>query len=243
MLQGLMKVIAAKGNQEKGKKDSRRFSEGGLTLVECLVAIAVASTTSAAIAPMMAFSVATRVQNQKTEQALQLAQGEFDKIRLVVEQGGDYGGRLSSLSLLTAPAATASVAGVAAPTAFIASTATTIAITQARKIDTDGDGDTDFAIQSFRTRGIELPSQTPGVTASTPVVFDLGVRIYDARAESNLGSLTASTTRLSFTSGEGGRGRQPLAVLYGQMAQGDREGSLCQYWQFTGSTPTNLQCN
>ena len=43
---------------------------------------------------MMVFSVATRVQNQRTEQALQIAQAEVDKVRLVVEQGGDYGDRV-----------------------------------------------------------------------------------------------------------------------------------------------------
>ena len=217
--------------------------KAGLTLIECLVAIVVIAITMAAIGPMMVFSVATRVQNQKTEQALQLAQGEIDKVRLVVEQGGDYGGRLSNLSLVAAPASISIPTAVAAPTApFILSTETATATTQARKIDTDGDGKSDFAIQLFRTKGIELPSQTVGVTASTPVVFNVGVRVYDARAESNLGSLVTSTTSLTFTSGEGNRGRRPLAVLYGQIAQGDRDGSLCQYWQFTGSTPTSLQC-
>jgi prepilin-type N-terminal cleavage/methylation domain-containing protein len=238
MLQSLKKTIWA-----NNKPDSSKVREEGLTLMECLVAIVVIAITVAAIGPMLVFTVATRVQNQKTEQALQLAQGEIDKVRLVVEQGGDYGGKLRGLSLLAAPASISSPTAVAVPTAFIASTASTTAITQARRIDTDGDGDNDFAIQLFRTQGIELPSQTAGITASTPVVFNIGVRVYDARAESNLGSLVASTTSLTFTSGEGNRGRRPLAVLYGQIAQGDRDGSLCQYWEFTGSTPTNLQCN
>lgn len=220
-----------------------RPQEEGLTLIECLVAIMVIAVTVAAIGPMMVFSVATRVQNQKTEQALQLAQGEIDKVRLVVEQGGDYGKRLADLSLAVAPASVSAPSAVAAPTAaFISSTATATAIAQARKIDTDGDGNSDFAIQLFRTKGVELPSQTVGVTEATPVVFNVGVRVYDARAERNLGSLSPVTSSLVFTSGEGNRGRQPLAVLYGQIAQGDRDGSLCQYWQFTGTTPTTLQC-
>lgn len=239
MLQSLKKKMLA-----HNKPDKLNTHDQGLTLIECLVAIVVTAITVAAVGPMMVFSVATRVQNQKTEQALQLAQGEIDKVRLVVEQGGDYGGRLNALSLVTAPATISSPTAVAAPAvAFLASTATATATTQARKFDTDGDGDNDFAIQLFRTRGIELPSQTAGVTASTPVVFNIGVRVYDARAESNLGSLVTSTTSLTFTSGEGGRGRRPLAALYGQIAQGDRDESLCQYWEFTGSTPTNLRCN
>lgn len=215
-------------------------SEAGLTLIECLVAIVVIAVTTASIGPMMVFSVATRVQNQKTEQALQLAQAEVDKVRLVVEQGGDYGSRLSNLKLFNVTT-TSNVTAVQAPNNFIASNASVTNERQARSIDIDGDGQNDFAVQLFRTKGVELPSQTPGVTLSTPVVFNYGVRIYDARANST--ALVASTTRLGFTSGEGDRGRRPLAVLYGQIAQGDRSGSLCQYWEFAGSSPTTLQCN
>ncbi len=230
------------------KPDRFSTSEAGLTLIECLVAIVVIALTSASVAPMMVFSVATRVQNQKTEQALQLAQAEVDQIRLVVEQGGDYGDRLSNLSLLKLnPAVALTAFDALPPVEFIASTATLDRVVEARMIDTDGDGDDDFAIQRFRTEGIEVTSQTPGVVSSTPVVFDLGVRVYDARAQKNLvgaspAGLIASTAGLTFTSGEGDRGRQPLAVLYTQIAQGDRDGSLCQYWEFTGSSPTDLQC-
>lgn len=223
----------------KGKQHSSRSAEAGLTLIECLVAIVVIGVTTASIGPMMVFSVATRVQNQKTEQALQLAQAEIDKVRLVIEQGGDYGDRLNGLKVYKVT--TSSVTAVQSPNSFIASTASVTGERQARKIDIDGDGRDDFAIQLFRTPGTELRPQTPGVTASTPVVFNYGVRVYDARAST--ASLIASTARLGLTSGEGDRGRRPLAALYGQMGQGDRDSSLCQYWRFAGSTPTALQCN
>lgn len=219
----------------------RGCSQKGLTLIECLVAIAVIGLTTATIAPMVVFAVATRVQNQKTEQALQLAQGEIDKVRLIVEQGGDYGDRLIGINLLAATASVASA--VPAPNVLVASTASTTSANQAREVDIDGDGDNDFLIQLFRTQGIELPPETIGTTASTPVAFDVGVRVYDARAAANISSLTAESADLTFTSGEGDRGTQPLAVLYSQITQGDRTGSLCQYWEYTGSTPTGLQCN
>ncbi len=228
------------------KTNNLRSGESGLTLIECLVAIVVIAATTATIAPMLLFSVATRVQNQKTEQALQLAQAEMDKVRLIVEQGGDYGDLLfTNAKLLAAPPATTSIALVAAPTAptdFISNTASVTSVTQARRVDIDNDGDNDFAIQLFRTQGIEVGPQTGGVTRDTPIVFDIGVRVYDARAELSSLPLLTDEAALTFTSGEGERGRQPLAVLYSQIAQGDRNGSLCQYRQFTGSTLTGMQC-
>jgi len=218
--------------------------EEGLTLIECLVAVVVIAITTAAIAPMLIFSVATRVQNQKAEQALQLAQSEIDKIRLEVEQGGDYGQRLLDLSLFSTPSTNAVTAS--APTSFIASTATVTNWAQAKKIDFDGDGDADFAIQLFRTPGIEVPPEFGG-SVNTPVVFDVGVRVYDARAEVNIGSLDRTEAGLTFTSGDGDRSRRPLAALYSQVSQGDRDGGLCQYWEYTTSTPGvmpgDLVCN
>lgn len=217
----------------------------GLTLIECLVAIVVIGTTTAAIGPMMIFSVATRVQNQKTEQALQLAQGEIDKVRLVIEQGGDYGDKLNNLKLFKSTGSFASTNATAAsvlpPNSFIPSTATVGNERQARLIDIDGNGSNDFAIQLFRTPGLEVRAQTAGITASTPVVFNLGVRVYDARADST--ALTTSTASLTFTSGEGQRRQRPLAVIYSQIGQGDRDASLCQYWRYQGSTSAALRCN
>lgn len=225
----------------KDKPNDPHSSEAGLTLIECLVAIAVIAITTASIGPMMVFSVATRVQNQKVEQALQLAQAEIDKVRLTVEQGGDYGQRLRNLSLYAAPSTISVAANVSAPTTFLASTASVSSITQARKVDIDGDGAPDFAIQLFRTTGREVAPVTGSV--STPVVFQVGVRVYDARAESRLPGLERDEAGLAFTSGEGERGRRPLAVLYSQIAQGDRNGALCEYFRFAGSTPTGLVCN
>lgn len=229
----------------KEKPNNSRSSEAGLTLIECLVAIAVIGITTASIGPMMVFSVATRVQNQKAEQALQLAQAEIDKVRLTVEQGGDYGQRLRNLSLY--PTTISVAANVPAPNAFVGNTTSStpsVAVRQARMIDIDGDTAPDFAIQLFRTPGIEVPP-TIG-TVSTPVVFQVGVRVYDARAagrQVTTPGLERDEAGLAFTSGEGERGRRPLAVLYSQVGQGDRNGSLCQYWRFAGSTPTGLVCN
>ncbi|MEO0705930.1 MAG: type II secretion system protein, partial [Cyanobacteria bacterium J06649_5] len=215
-------------------------STAGLTLIECLVAIAVMGLTAAAIGPMMIFSVATRVQNQRADQALQLAQGEIDRVRLVVELGGEYKNKLDALPLPSTPSTTTTEVRLVNPPAQFFSTAGSItAPTHARTIDTDSDGDDDYAVQLFRTEGISV--------GSTPIVFDVGVRVYDARrATPNLGSLKAEPAGLKFTSGEGEGGTRPLAVLYTQIAQGDRDGSLCQHWELlssAGSVPSGLICD
>lgn len=213
-------------------------STAGLTLIECLVAIAVMGLTAAAIGPMMIFSVATRVQNQRAEQALQLAQGEIDRVRLVVELGGEYKDKLDALPL-PSTTTTSEVRLVASPAQFFSTTGSIFLPTHARTIDTDNDGDEDYAVQLFRTEGVSV--------GSTPIVFDVGVRVYDARrAAPNLGSLNTEPAGLKFTSGEGEGGTRPLAVLYTQIAQGDRDGSLCQHWELlssAGSVPSGLICD
>lgn len=214
----------------------------GLTLIECMVAIAVIGMTTAAIGPMLIFSVATRIQNQRADQALQLAQSEIDRVRLVVELGGDYQDDLAAIPLPSTE--TSIVRNVDAPTAFESSTSDIMDVTDARLVDIDGDGDDDYAIQLFRTEGISA--------GSTPVIFDVGARVYDARrARANLtGGLAIDTAGLTFTSGEGQTGTRPLAVIYSQISQGDRGASLCQQWELlsttpgtAGATPSSMVCD
>lgn len=62
-------------------------SDQGLTLIEGLVAILIISAVTTAITPMMFLSVATRVQNRRAEQAVQLAHGQIDQVRVLIDQG------------------------------------------------------------------------------------------------------------------------------------------------------------
>ncbi|MEO1387332.1 MAG: prepilin-type N-terminal cleavage/methylation domain-containing protein [Cyanobacteria bacterium J06634_6] len=222
-------------------------SDAGLTLIECLVAIVVIAITTAAIAPMMIFSVATRVQNQKTEQALQLAQSQIDQVRLTVEQGGDYAARLEELSVVSSPTAATALEIPPPGTGygnFISGDNKATALNHARMFDIDGDEDNDFAVQLFRTKGIVVPAEDPSLD-DTPVTFDVGVRVYDIRAQ-DATTLLKEPAGLAFTSGEGERRTRPLAVIYSQITQGDRNGSLCQYWALNstaGTPPARMLCN
>ncbi len=203
----------------------------GLTLIECLVAISVIGLTAAVMAPVMVFSVATRLQSQRAEQAIQLAQGEVDKIRLMAERGGNFSGALASYPITTA----ASVAATGAPI----STSISLSSTDFAKPVNLGNTNNKFAVQVFRSVG-STPAGSP-----VPIAFDIGVRVYDFNAiQNHSGSLRTDPAALSFTSGEGQRSLRPLAVIYTDIFQGDREGALCAYRQYKGSPASNagLDC-
>ena len=62
-------------------------SESGLTLIECIVAIVIIAVVGVAITPPLFLATAARVQTNRAEQAVQISQGEVDKVRVLVEQG------------------------------------------------------------------------------------------------------------------------------------------------------------
>ncbi len=221
-------------------KQNSYLKSSGLTLLECLVAIAMIGVSSATIAPVMLFSVATRVQSQKAEQALQLARLEIDTIRVEIERG-------NNIFALNYPQTTETENDIAETDApENVSSVLTANLSDARSVDIDDDSDNDFAVQVFRTEGISDPS-------GAPIAFRVGVRVYDVDAVINNPSsaLLKDQASLAFTSGEGQRGLRPLAILYTDIVSGDRDLSLCSYREYTNSfssTPeadinSNIDCS
>ena len=206
---------------EKGKP--KVTFEKGLTLIECLVAIAVIASTIGVIAPVTILAVATRVQNQRAEQAIHIAQSEIDRVRLTVERGGSY--TLDNLASTTGPLQ------AVLPPEDLDSVAASTTTTSARPIDINNDGNDDFAVQLFRTHRDE------DVVDGTPVAVELGVRVYKARSindftASQLGTDEAS---LTMTDGEGEGSTRPLAVLYTTIVQSDRPDSLCDFYRYNST--------
>jgi prepilin-type N-terminal cleavage/methylation domain-containing protein len=216
----------------------KKHNSKGLTLIECLVAIVVISATAAVMAPVMVFSMATRLQSQKAEQALQLAQAEVEKVRLLVERGGDY-----SPTLFAYPSTTTTLTALGAPTAV--SSVSITSPTTAKLINIDDDAEYEFAIQAFRSPGTYITG------SPEPIAFEMGVRVYDyatmQRALSAGTTLRTDQASLGFTSGDGQRGSRPLAVLYTNFLKGDGNGALCQYRRYVSTTAasanTGLECN
>ncbi|MEM8808541.1 MAG: prepilin-type N-terminal cleavage/methylation domain-containing protein [Cyanobacteria bacterium P01_G01_bin.38] len=221
-------------------------SEAGLTLIECLVAIAVIAASVAVITPAVVLAVATRVQNQRAEQAFQVAQSEVDRVKLIVERGGAYTLNIASDTAATTVDEFSEAPGtppvpVVPPPDDINDNTYSTTHTAAKPVDLDDDGNDDFAVQIFRTVGDSAGTQ--------PSAFDLGVRVYRADVvENKLASeLAIEQAGINFTSGEGQSGSRPLAVIYTTVVKGDRERSLCDYHDFIDSaqgttTSTPSQC-
>lgn len=214
-----------------------QVSQQGLTLIECLVAIIVIATVASAITPALVISVATRVQSQKAEQALDVAQGQIDGVRLLVEQGGYAATDLPP----TAPAAIAddepaSMPGPVYATALPSCDAGfTAAAVISCSVDVNDDGTPDFAVQTYRTQGLSV--------SGIPMAFGMGVRVYDYTAVTSgaSGNLPAErSATLGVTGGEGERKEYPLASLYTNVARSEDAESFCNmigYLDSTASTP------
>ena len=84
--------------KQKQHQNLSQPRDGGYTIIESLVAMIVVSVLMIAIAPVMAFSVATRVQARRTELATQAARAYIDALRprttgdAVIKPGGSIKG-------------------------------------------------------------------------------------------------------------------------------------------------------
>jgi len=237
------KMFSSFYKYSRNKKRTEHQAEDGLTLIECLVAIAVIALTSASIAPVLVLSVATRVQNQKSEQALQLAQGEIDRVRLLVERNATYTSDELQLSPASTAALSTAISAVGPPTSSVnvstwsASGYVPSSPFSAKQVNIDNDAAPEYLVQSFRGEA--------AMEGGMPVAFSMGVRVYDFNSVgANPTGLSTDSATLGFTSGEGQRGNRPLAVLYTQIINSDDDRSLCEYLEFLeASVPSSMSCN
>jgi len=206
----------------------------GLTLIECLVAIIMVALVASAITPALVISVATRVQSQKAEQALQLAQSQIDQVRLLAERN-QLNNVTSTATAFFVPEADSGIADNQVqdqdgPT--YGSPVARESLSSPDETFSESLSGHDFAIQLYRTQGLERDDE--------PVAFAMGVRVYDQNAVTSGGSGNLSTEPLALgiTGGEGQRLNRPLAVLYTTVAVSlNEEGdSLCDLIRFTEST-------
>ncbi|OAB57654.1 hypothetical protein AY600_00625 [Phormidium willei BDU 130791] len=228
----LRRVLAA----SKDPTHPGPHSDRGLTLIEGLVAILVVSAVTTAITPMIFLSVATRIQNRRAEQAVQLAHGQIDEVRVLLERGIEDEEDIAQLPYLVEGDLTAREVGPpGSEFNRLLSTNSdcsqsfelgSVSEDQAFRVDVNGDCEEDFFVQTFRTR--EVTANRNGV--EVPIVFEMGVRVYYRNAEFD--SLETEEASLVMTSGEGQQTTRPLATLYTVMSQGDTGISLRSYQCF-----------
>ena len=221
MLQSLLQRMSLLQPRGCNQPSSPNPSSQGLTIIECLVAMVIASIVLAFISPPILLAVATRVQNQKAEQSFELAQSEVDRVRVLLERGSYANSDLPPLS-----ASTTGIGNTSAPasgsTGYTTSR-TSIPATKGFAVDVNQDGTYDFVVQTFRDAGFP-PSET-----ATKIAFEMGVRVYTFSALTSGGTLLTKAAPLGFTSAQGFQNTQPLSVIFTKLTRSDLKESLGTY--------------
>ncbi len=183
-----------KRQQQQNLSDSR---DGGYTIIESLVAMIVVSVLMIAIAPVMAFSVATRVQARRVEQATQAATAYINALRVGAIKPGN-------LSPTPFPAEDTSVPPAApappqSPTALYC-------------VDLDKDGgcndNKDFYIQGFWRNAANNATTDPTTTG-----YELTVRVYRSDVFSSSSPGTIKTEQQSVANSGLGDPKAPVVVM------------------------------
>ncbi|MCL1471496.1 prepilin-type N-terminal cleavage/methylation domain-containing protein [Argonema antarcticum] len=217
-----------------------RSSQSGFSLLEVLVAIAVAAVVISVFTPPIFLAVGTRIQNRRAEQSIQLAQGEIDRVRRLVEQGA-YLESSSPYNPNSLPPSigTGDVKAFGPPTTYT-DEPTQINASKGLRVDANGDGTKDFLVQVFRDTGVVRPVN--GVPRT--FAFNMGVRIYADAATQNIGQLAVpnKAASLGLTTAIGSQKRLPLSMLYTTVVRSDVDHSLCDYHQFNNGGARPAWC-
>ena len=229
-------------------------TERGLTLIEGLLSIVIITITIVAITPPIFWATATRVQNQRAEQALNLAQGEIDRVRALVERRENDSVLLEQLPPVAASVSEIQIREnkdpsprVPAPRSAKASTVISAKvcpnpddgkpasnINQYIQVDVNSDCEPDFLVQTFRSQGLNArggafdPGSSDGLSLSA---FVMGVRVYSFVAKEKLdaGNGKVDPAQLRGTTGLGFQQERPLAVLYSTVVRSSDSDNLEVY--------------
>ncbi len=214
--------------------------QSAFTLIESLVAIIVITITIVSVIPPIFWATATRVQNRRVEQAIQLAQGEIDRVRTGIER------RDFTLADLP-PEYPGGAANAPAPTTIDDTKLRSVSpgcntagdgrppsqVTATIPVDTDPGGNCtpEFYVQVFRGTGVTPSSAIPG---AVPDGLVMGVRVYSIAA----GNAARTTLRTGLetkpgniraTNGLGSQRTRPLAVQYSVIVRSNASDGLSLY--------------
>ena len=195
----------------------QKSQEAGYTIIESLVAMIVVSVLMIAIAPVMAFSVATRVQAKRIEMATQAAKTYIDALRSEALKPGTQ-------EFPTHYTTDKDIQNSAAPAN----------INALYCIDKDGDqtctagSNQDLVVQGYYYNNL------PAATNPAKTGYSLIVRVYRANSfASGVGALKTQKdlqAQQGITSAGLGNLRAPLVEMRTEIGASDRQGaynSLC----------------
>ncbi|MEG3887025.1 hormogonium polysaccharide secretion pseudopilin HpsB [Microcoleus sp. herbarium19] len=190
--------------------------DGGYTIIESLVAMIVVSVLMIAIAPVMAFSVATRVQARRMELATQAARGYIDGLRT-----GAIKPLMDNKDTSTPPAS--------APAPTVAANLYCVDLDE-------NPGCTNNSNKDFLIQGAWRNPTNP--TDPTTTGYELTVRVYRGDAFSAAG--TMETQQQSVANSGLGNPKAPLVVMKTQIPPTTQGGasarqSLCSRLNPTGA--------
>ena len=205
--------------RQQPQSSSHKSQEAGYTIIESLVAMIVVSVLMIAIAPVMAFSVATCVQAKRIEMATQAAKTYIEALRSEALQQGIKG--------FPAPSPTAhELENTPAPTDMTA----LYCIDKDEVQGCQANSNQDLVVQGYYFNNI--PANTNTNPARTG--YSLIVRVYRANSfASGVGSLKTQKdlpAQQGTTSAGLGNLRAPLVEMRTEIGASDREGaynSLC----------------
>lgn len=227
----------------------RSQSESGLTLMESIVVIAIISIMAALTTPPLILAMASRIQARRAEMAMDIAQKEIERVRLLVDRGeytrvnlpdvgeNDSGTTITDIQELPNVAPPNRIVGIPICGVPIQNPCQTGGPQHDRAWWSPS---REFFIQAFRDPGVDLNPPT-----GAPVAFRMGVRVYSKAAAEDINQLQTQIAPLYLSSGAGERAKVrhngtfitaknrqfPLAVVYADMVRGDLVGTLERYRQ------------
>jgi prepilin-type N-terminal cleavage/methylation domain-containing protein len=199
--------------------------EKGLTLVECLAAIVIFGLSITAITSPIMLAMATRVRAYRAQQAMQIAQGEIDRVRLILERGDLP---LAQLTPLLPPnAGDGEPKAVEAPTGEDTACNTTTASNpnQWCRVTLKNE---EFAVQTFRTKTKTPKDISPESKSQTPIGLMMGVRVYPIAAINSNQTLSKEPMSLGF-SAITTSSAAPLVAIYTPIVRSDLDKSADIY--------------
>ncbi|MEG4116566.1 hormogonium polysaccharide secretion pseudopilin HpsB [Microcoleus sp. N9_B4] len=167
--------------KQKQHQNLSQPRDGGYTIIESLVAMIVVSVLMIAIAPVMAFSVATRVQARRTELATQAAKAYINGLR---SQSIKFGGTIKGFPARYTTTNQEDLANAPVP----GNNADLYCV------DMDGTGSCEtISTKDFYVQGAWL-NPDPSITNNDPTLkgYQLLVRVY--RADSFASGITLNPT-------------------------------------------------